>query len=311
MTSVSDRRIERERAANLWEPFARKFPPVAKACDFRAGPTIDFEHIGGLEEAKDELLTYACAATDPEVYQRWGTLKPSGVLLIGPSGSGKTLLAEALAFQTETPFLAVNVPKLVLQILHSGGKAGDTMQGWLQTLGEIGHVTVFFDELDFGREFSARQPRPDIPVGPIGDFLVEMIDDTLALDLPLVCASTSRPDQLSPIYMERGRFERIVAVHPTVPGDVIEALEIHAAAAEQRAGGTLFEDVNWPRIVEKNRSASIGEWVRLLHAVLRRKARCDAAEEKPGPVLTQDFLNEVDRFKRVSRRLTARPGSYL
>src|SRR5262245_26235021 len=112
--------LERKRAANLWEPFVRKFPPIAKACEFTASPAITFAEIGGLEEAKDELLTYACAATDPEVYERWGTFSPSGLLLIGPSGSGKTMLAAALAARTETPFLAIRVPRLALQILHSG-----------------------------------------------------------------------------------------------------------------------------------------------------------------------------------------------
>ena len=37
----------------------------------------------GSPRAKEEILTYACAATNPEVYGRWGTYPPSGLLLIG------------------------------------------------------------------------------------------------------------------------------------------------------------------------------------------------------------------------------------
>src|SRR5512136_2212967 len=135
--------IERKRAANLWEPFARKFPPVAKSCEFSASSSVPFDGIGGLEEAKEEILTYACAATEPEIYGKWGTFSPSGVLLIGPDGSGKSLLAGALATRTETPFLKIRVARLMLQLLHSGGKAGDLLQGWQEALAEIKRLTAY------------------------------------------------------------------------------------------------------------------------------------------------------------------------
>ena len=92
-----------------------------------------------------------------------------------------------------------------------------------------------------------------------------------------------------------------MSVNPIVPGDVIAALEIHAAAAEKRAGRKLFERIDWPRAIEQNRESSIGDWVRLMHAVLRRKARCDAADDKPGLVMTEDVMAEVDRFKKRDR----------
>ncbi len=303
--------IERKRAANLWEPFVRKFPPVAKSCDFSPSPAIDFGDIGGLDEAKDELLTYACAATDPDVYERWGTFPPSGLLLIGPNGSGKTLLAEALATRTETPFLAIRSPRLALQILHAGGKVGDLLQAWQDTLGEIKRITVYFDELDFAHDPSLGGPRPDLPATLLGDFLLELIDVTIGVTSTLMLASTSRPDTLSPIYFEPGRFERIVSVIPTVPGDVIAAVGLHATAAEKRAGRTLFESIDWIRVVEQNRESSIGNWVRLVHAVLRRKARCEAADDKPGVVTTEDLLAEVDRFKKATGRLPVSSGRYL
>jgi hypothetical protein len=92
---------------------------------------------------------------------------------------------------------------------------------------------------------------------------------------------------------------------------VIAALEIHREAAEKRAGRKLFAKIEWQRAIEQNRDASIGAWVQLLHAVLRRKARCDAAEELPGEVTTEDVLAEVDRFKRATLRLPVTGGRYL
>ena len=303
--------LERKRAANLWEPFARKFPPVAKACQFEASPALEFCDIGGLDDAKDEILTYACAATEPEIYSRWGTVAPSGLLLIGPDGSGKSLLAAALATRTETPFLKIRVARLALQLVHAGGKAGDLLQGWGETLAEIKHVTVYFDELDFAHDPSLGAPRMDLPTSQLSDFLLELIDTTMGVTEALTLGGTSRPDTLSPIYFQPGRFERVVSVNPFVPGDVIAALEIQSAKAEKRAGRRLFGKVDWPRVIDQNREASIGSWVQLMHAVLRRKARCDAADDKPGEVTTEDVLAEVDRTKRATVRLPTTSGRYL
>lgn len=72
-----DHRIETERARNLRASFARKFPPVDKATHI-SGPARTFDAVGGLAGPKDELLTFTCAATSPEVYGHWGTFPPTG-----------------------------------------------------------------------------------------------------------------------------------------------------------------------------------------------------------------------------------------
>ena len=124
--------LERKRAANLWEPFARKFPPIAKSVEMSASPNVAFEDIGGLEEAKDELLTYACAATDPQVYARWGTIPPSGLLLMGLGliylGAGVGICSDrplvVLTRRELTGFFYSPVAYIVL--------FGLTMVGWFQ-----------------------------------------------------------------------------------------------------------------------------------------------------------------------------------
>ncbi|MCP4007756.1 MAG: AAA family ATPase [bacterium] len=303
--------VERQRAANLWEPFARKFPPIAKACHIWANPTIDFRNIGGLAEPKDEIQTYACAITDPEVYKRWGTAPPSGLLLIGPSGSGKTLLAEALAVRSQMPFLKVDVPRLMSLAVHAGSQVGALMTTWGETLQEMPRVTVLFEELDFAHGITAGRPRPDLPMAGIADFLIELIDMTISIEKTLTLASTSRPDGIARDFYAPGRFERVVSVQPIYPDDVIEALHLHAGYVESNAGRTLFENPDWPKVVEQNTDASIGEWVRMLHAVLRSKARREATGEESGLITTQNLLDEVDRTKIVQRGLPVSTGRYL
>jgi ATP-dependent 26S proteasome regulatory subunit len=146
---MAEAAVQRERAINLWSSFARKFPPIPKATELDAQPDVGVDQIGGLAAAKEEVLTYACAATDPEVYARWGTWAPSALLLIGREGVGKTLLARALATRSGTAFVRVFVPRLVLEIVHRSGQVGELLEQWSATLAEMPPLTLFFDELEF------------------------------------------------------------------------------------------------------------------------------------------------------------------
>jgi ATP-dependent 26S proteasome regulatory subunit len=306
-----DPAILRERAQNIWSSFARKYEPMSQSTRLEASPNFDLSRIGGLGDAKDEIQTYAYAATDRDVYMRWGTHTPSGVLLIGQRSVGKRLLARSLATLTGTSFLEVTIPKLVLEVIHRGGKVGELMSGWSDTLAEMPPLTVLFNELEFlqAEEIGAR--RPDLPVGPVMDFLLDMLDRSIACEDVLVVGSTAHPDTLRRAFTQPGRLERIVEVTPQFPGDIIQTLRIHAADAEKLAGRPLFEDIEWEQVVSGGIPPSPGDWVHILHAVLRRKARCEAAGEAAKPVSTEDFRKEVERFKKASSRLLTPSGTYV
>jgi ATP-dependent 26S proteasome regulatory subunit len=305
---MKDREIVQERTQNLWGSFARKFEPVLQATELDPAPSVDVHRIGGLSAAKEEILTYACAATNPEVYGRWGTYPPSGVLFIGQHGVGKRLLARALATQTHTSFLTVNIPRLVLEVIHRGGNVGDLVKGWSQALSEIPPLTVLFNELEFSQAQEIGTRRPDLPVGPVMDFLLDVIDRTIAAESHLVVGSTNHPGTLRQAFAQPGRFERVVEVNPVYPDDIIEALRIHSEDSEKRAGHPLFEAVDWDAVVRKHRAPVTGDWIHIMHAVLRRKARYEAAGEVAGLVTTEDLQEEVDRFRQASDRIAVSEG---
>ncbi len=309
---MADDRIRIERTQNLWASFERKFEQITKSMDLDPNPKVGFEQIGGLSAAKEEIQTYACAATDPAVYGRWGTYPPSGLLLIGQRGVGKRLLAKSLATQTGSGFLCVNVPRLVLEIMHEPGKVGELLSGWSQALSEVSTVTILFNELEFSQAQEIGARRPDLPIGPVMDFLLDLVDRTVAAEHHLVVGSTSHPNTLRQAFVQPGRFERVVEVSADYPGDLVEALEIHSANSEQRAGQPLFEDVDWKLVVERYREPVAGDWVRIMHAVLRRKARSQAAGEEPSLVTTKDLLEEVDRYRRANTQiLSPQAGNYV
>jgi len=304
--------IRHERTQNLWSSFARKFEPIARATELDSDPHLELSEIGGLATAKEEILTYACAATDPSIYGRWGTYPPSGLLLIGRQGTGKRLLAKSLATLTRSSFIAVAVPRLVLEVIHEGRKVNELVAAWSQVLSEIPPATILFHELEFSQAQEIGVHRPDLPVGPVMDFLLDVVDRTVAAEAHLVVGSTNHPSTLRQAFLEPGRFERIVEVAPAYPGDIVEALAIHAAASEKRAGHALFEGVDWKAVVERLREPSTGDWIHIMHAVLRRKARCEAAGESAGSVTTQDLLDEVDRFRQASIQIAAPyAGNYV
>jgi len=305
---MENREIVQERTANLWGSFARKFEPVLQSTVLDPKPAIEVGDIGGLATAKEEILTYACAATDPEVYGRWGTYPPSALLLIGQRGVGKRLLARALATRTVRAYLEINIPRFVLEVIHRGGNVGELVKGWTQTLAEIPPITILFNELEFSQAQEIGTRRPDLPVGPVMDFLLDLIDRTIAEGNHLVVGSTNHPDTMADAFAQPGRFERIVEVNPVYPDDIIEALKIHAAGCEKRAGHALFENVDWQTVVRRNKSEATGDWIRILHHVLRRKARCEAAGETAALVSTHDLEVEVDRARHVSARLTTVGG---
>jgi ATP-dependent 26S proteasome regulatory subunit len=309
---VEDRTIRKERSQNIWSSFGRKFAAVAQATHLDPLPEFDLANIGGLAGPKEEIQTYACGATTPDVYQHWGTYPPTGLLLIGNRGVGKRLLAKALASLTSTSFLTVNVPRFVIEVIHRGGSVGELVTGWSQALSEMPPVTILFDELEFSQSWELGGRRTDLPVGPVMDFLLDLVDRSIAAEQALVVGSTSHPGTLRQAFADPRRFERVVEVNPSFPDDIVEALIIHAADAEKRAGRALFEGIDWRAVVAQHRDPPTGDWVRILHGVLRRKARQEACGDVVSRATTQDLLDEVSRYRQVSRHLVVpEAGNYV
>jgi ATP-dependent 26S proteasome regulatory subunit len=310
---MNDAEIQTERAQNIWNSAARKFRPLDKAAWLIPNPDIGPEQIGGLAAAQEEVLTYACAMTQRDVYAGWGTHPPSGLLLIGPNGSGKTLLAQGLATRAESAFLGLAIPRLALEIVHHGGQVGELLEAWSQTLAEMPPTTVYFHELEFFQAEEIGGHRTDLPIGPIMDFLGELADRSVEIENILMVGSTSHPDTLRPAFVKPGRFERVVEVNPIYPDDVVAALLIHAANAEKLAGRSLFGDVDWKDAVSRFREPTTGDWIQMMHGVLRRKAREQCGNDTVPVIGTDDLLGEVELFRRTRRRLPrAGPaGTYL
>ena len=70
-------------------------------------PTVTFNDVAGVEEAKTELPEVVEFLKYPEKFAALGARIPHGVLLVGPPGTGKTLLARAVAGEAGVPFFSI------------------------------------------------------------------------------------------------------------------------------------------------------------------------------------------------------------
>lgn len=76
-------------------------------------PHVTWEDVGGLEEAKQEVLdTIQLPLLQPELFEGRNRRQRSGVLLYGPPGTGKTLLAKAVATECSLNFMSVKGPEV-------------------------------------------------------------------------------------------------------------------------------------------------------------------------------------------------------
>ena len=173
-------------------------------------PTTDFDDVGGLEAAKQQLEQ---AVTWPLLYgplfDAADTAPAAGVLLYGPPGTGKTLLARAIAGESEVNFIQVQGPELLDRYV---GESERAVRAVFERARQAAPAIVFFDEIDAiaGDRDSLGS---DSGVGDrvVSQLLTEL--DRLS-DNPnlVVLAATNRRDSLDGALLRAGRLERHIEV---------------------------------------------------------------------------------------------------
>src|SRR5690606_21354704 len=71
-------------------------------------PTVTFDDVAGVAEAKEEVQEVVQFLREPEKFVQVGARIPKGVLMVGPPGTGKTLLARAIAGEAGVPFFHIS-----------------------------------------------------------------------------------------------------------------------------------------------------------------------------------------------------------
>ncbi len=187
---------------------------------------VTFEHVAGVDEAKDELKEIVAFLKDPASYGRLGARVPKGVLLVGPPGTGKTLLARAVAGEAGVPFFSINGSEFVEMFVGVGAaRVRDLFERARQTAPCI----IFIDELDaLGR---ARGAGPmfgghDEKEQTLNQLLSEL-DGFDPKEGIVLLAATNRPEILDPALLRAGRFDRQVLVDRPDRQGRLAILQVH------------------------------------------------------------------------------------
>ena len=245
-------------------------------------PTVTFEDVAGVVEAKQELLEVVEFLQEPEKFSALGARIPKGVLMVGPPGCGKTLMARAVAGEAEVPFFSISGSEFVEMFVGVG--ASRVRDLFEQAKGNSPCI-VFVDEIDaVGRHRGAGLGGShDEREQTLNQILVEM--DGFDTDTNvIVMAATNRPDILDPALLRPGRFDRRVVLDLPDRSGRKAILEIHAK------GKPLAEEVDLEVIAKQTPGFSGADIESLLN-----EAAILAARRDKKSIEMEDLQEAVER----------------
>ena len=220
-------------------------------------PSVTFEDVAGVEEAKQELAEIVEFLKYPQKFAKLGAKIPRGVLLAGPPGTGKTLISRAVAGEASVPFFSISGSEFVEMFV---GVGASRVRDLFSRARQSAPAIIFIDEIDaVGRHRGTGiGGGHDEREQTLNQILTEMdgFDERTNV---IVIAATNRPDVLDPALLRPGRFDRRVIVElPDVKGredilkvhlkgkPVLEGLDVHTLAQQTQgfSGADLANLVN-------------------------------------------------------------------
>jgi cell division protease FtsH len=299
-------------------------------------PTVTFDDVAGVEEAKQELSEIVEFLKEPQKFIALGARIPKGVILMGAPGTGKTLMAKAVSGEAGVPFFSISGSEFVEMFV---GVGASRVRDLFDQAKRNSPCIVFVDEIDaVGRHRGAGLGGShDEREQTLNQILVEM--DGFDTDTNvIVVAATNRPDILDPALLRPGRFDRrVILDRPDMNGRQ-KIIEVHvrgkplgrdvdlAALARQTPGfvGADIESlVNEAAILAARRSKKTIDQAEFQEAVERviagpeRKSRVITEEEKEvvayheaGHALAAAKTPHADKVRKVTIIPRGMAGGY-
>ena len=260
-------------------------------------PTVSFDEVAGIDEAKAELYEVVEFLKFPERFTALGARIPKGVLLVGAPGTGKTLLARAVAGEAGVPFFHISGSEFVEMFVGVGAAR---VRDLFEQAKRNAPCIIFVDEIDaVGRHRGAGLGGGhDEREQTLNQILVEMDGFETNTNI-IVLAATNRPDILDPALLRPGRFDRRVTIDlPDVKGRAA-ILKVHSA------GKPLAPEIVLDTLAKQTPGFSGADLANLVN-----EAAILAARLNKKAIFMSEFEEAVDRIiagpERKSRVFSAR-----
>jgi len=258
-------------------------------------PTVTFDDVAGVEEAKQELREVVDFLKSREKFQVLGARIPKGVLLVGPPGTGKTLLARAVAGEAEVPFFSISGSEFVEMFV---GVGASRVRDLFDQAKRNTPCIIFIDEIDaVGRHRGAGMGGShDEREQTLNQILVEMDGFDTSTSV-IVLAATNRPDILDPALLRPGRFDRrVILDRPDISGRVA-ILKVHSN------GKPLADSVDLEVLAKQTAGFSGADLANLIN-----EAAILAAGRGKKAIEMQELEESIDRViagpERKSRKIS-------
>ena len=298
------------RLDDVFAKLGEKFGDLTGRVETKIRPTVSFEDIGGVQHAKASLRGFAFALTNPDLYTQWGIEPPKGVLLYGPPGTGKTKLAQALATASGAIFYHLKLTNLTSKF---GANTGELLQEVLRIAMAEGKAVLFLDEAEaLSLEHLLPPPQAREASARLVAALCEKLDAMDATARILVVAATTRTDALDPELVAPGRLDHLIEVALPDADAQREILELIRIRTEKNAGRTLFEPIDYRKVLPVMGGMSGADISVIVQRALEAKVHQAAAGAPASPVTTENLLDAIDGHKSVRGVVEKiRYGQYL
>ncbi|UGV40359.1 CDC48 family AAA ATPase [Methanococcoides orientis] len=257
----------------------RNIEPSALREVFVEVPHVMWDDIGGLEQAKQELIeAVEWPLKYPEMFKSLNTSPPRGILLFGPPGTGKTLLAKAVANESEANFISIKGPELLSKYVGESEKA---VRETFRKAKQAAPTVIFFDELDSMVPKRGMGLESQVTERVVSQILTE-IDGIEEMKDIVVVAATNRPDIIDPALLRPGRFDRLIYVKAPEREERIKIFNIHLA------GKPLSDDISPSELADMTQGYVGAD----IEAVCREAAMM-ALRENIKPKMTKEEAYEA------------------
>ncbi|XP_062612013.1 ATP-dependent zinc metalloprotease YME1L1-like [Saccostrea cucullata] len=167
---------------------------------------INFSHVKGIDEVKEELETVVKFLKDPKKYSSMGAKIPKGVLMVGPPGCGKTFLAKATAGEAGVSFFYAAGSSFDEMYVGVGAKR---IRDLFDAAKANSPCIIFIDEID---SVGVKRSQSNSFAYQTLHQLLNELDGFNNETGVIVIAATNRPNFLDEALVRPGRFDVIVSV---------------------------------------------------------------------------------------------------